>query len=56
MPLIDKLLIVLVGTFLGMVFVLLQTYEFIKPIIDTILTVTAVISFVLALHEFFRKK
>ena len=55
MPFIDKLLIILVGSFIGLVFVLLQTYDFVKPVIDSILTITAVVSFVIALYEFFRK-
>lgn len=52
----DKILILLGAVFLGLVFVLLQTYDFAKPIIDMILTVTAVVSFVIALVEFLKKK
>ena len=55
MSLIDKILILLFATFIGLVFVLLQTYDFAKPFIDIVLTVTAIISFLLSVIEFFRK-
>jgi hypothetical protein len=56
MAFIDKILILLAAVFLGLVVVLLQTYDFVKPVIDMILTVTAVVSFVIAIIEFLKKK
>ena len=43
MAFVDKILIILVAVFLGLVVVLLQTYDFVKPVIDMVLTVTAVV-------------
>ena len=56
MPAVDKLLIILCSLFVGLCIVLLQTYEHFKPIAETLVTVSGIAGFVLAIIEFIRKK